>query len=279
MPALGKIRVRSTACTPDLSEFLSSWSQLVARECHAHTVWDSKFMRALRQEDFPAAQRFQLAATWSVNMIPGSYCFPAYVAALAARAQSDGVRHGLLENAWDESGGTHHASRSHFWLAVRLGRLLGLSDEDIESLKPLPQAEKYMQEHQRACTDESFEFGLGAICLIEEFTTPEFSALFRALQSACEQGLAMPATEFILRGGAEYFTANIADDERHREQMPRLVAMHLIETGIRLSEANHTIELANIASGMRFSIELRERFFDDIYEHVMRGGTYRDLCR
>jgi pyrroloquinoline quinone (PQQ) biosynthesis protein C len=52
---------------------------------------------------------FQLASAWAVNMVVGSYCFPCYVAALAARAEDDAVRHGLLENAWDESGGYAHA--------------------------------------------------------------------------------------------------------------------------------------------------------------------------
>src|SRR5690348_3704263 len=87
-----------------LSAFLKFWNSAMNRICHSHPIWRSDFVTALRDERLDSDLRFQLAAIWSVNMIRGSYSFPRYVAALAARADDDEVRHGLLENAWDESG-------------------------------------------------------------------------------------------------------------------------------------------------------------------------------
>lgn len=263
----------------DLTVFLKTWSDLMARECHAHRVWHSMFVRALQAKDTSPGTRFQLASVWAVNMIQGSYSFPGYVAALAARARSDNVRHGLLENAWDESGGTHHEARSHFWLAVRLGRLLGLTDVEMERIQPLQEAHRYVREHQLACTEADFEIGLGMICLIEEFTTPEFTLLFRALQISCETGAGIGPSEFVLGGGAEYFTANIADDERHRQEMPRLVAAALQERGVDLQHDDVLGALAGVLAGVRRSVELRTEFFDGIYRYVMKGGTYHALCR
>src|SRR6266545_179450 len=71
---------------PDL--FWTAWSNLVDEECHRHAIWSSVFASAL----LPSADltmSFQLAAVWALNMVAGSYCFPRYAAALAARAESD----------------------------------------------------------------------------------------------------------------------------------------------------------------------------------------------
>ncbi|MFI5397950.1 MAG: iron-containing redox enzyme family protein [Candidatus Binatia bacterium] len=233
---------------------------------------------ALRQSESLVPTRFQLASAWAVNMVAGSYCFPRYVAALAARAEHDAVRHALLENAWDESGGYAHASRSHFWLAVRLARLLALSDEEIKCIRPLPEAAAYMNEHHQHCASGDFGFALGMICLIEEFTTPEFTLIFKAFLRSCKEGMGMEPDEFVLKGGAEYFTANIADDERHREEMPRLVATWLHSNGVNLGDPDHVERgLEPVRAGVRRSADLRAAFFDGIYHFVQAGGTFRDL--
>jgi pyrroloquinoline quinone (PQQ) biosynthesis protein C len=211
-------------------------------------------------------------------MVVGSYCFPRYVAALAARAEQDAVRHGLLENAWDESGSYNHTSRSHFWLAVRLARLLGLSDIEIERIRPLPEAKAYTDGHYRQCAAGDFGFALGMICLIEEFTTPEFTMIFKAFLRSCKSGIGLDPASFILNGGAEYFTANIADDERHRQEMPRLVATWLFANGINLDNPSEVTKgLEPVRAGARHSANLRQEFFDDIYHFVNAGGMYRDL--
>src|SRR5262245_11740281 len=98
--------------------FWAAWADLMAIECHNHSIWDGAFAATLRHSAGDSRRAFQMAAVWAVNMVPGSFCFPRYVAALAARAESDAIRHALLENAWDESGGISHKARSHFWLAV-----------------------------------------------------------------------------------------------------------------------------------------------------------------
>lgn len=262
-----------------LSTFQSVWKELMDTECHSHLVWQSRFVKAL--ESGSADRRtFELAAVWAVNMVAGSYCFPRYVSALAARSEEDVVRHGLLENAWDEAGGIHHQSRSHFWLAVRLARLLGFQEFEIESIAPLKHAQVYTDRHYTECAHGDFETALGMICLIEEFTTPEFTLIFRAFLESCEAGLGMKPNQFVLQGGAEYFTANISDDERHREEMPRLVAIHLQGSGLDLTNKDCIRRcLKKVQEGIRLSLKLRQEFFEDIYRYVEAGGTYKKLVQ
>jgi len=259
---------------PDL--FWTAWSNLVDEECHRHAIWSSVFASAL----LPSADltmSFQLAAVWALNMVAGSYCFPRYAAALAARAESDAIRHALLENAWDESGGVGHAARSHFWLAVRLARVLGAADRDLAVLTPLPAAQQYTDEHHRSCATGPFAEGLGMICLIEEFTTPEFSLVLRALMRAWEHVTGRSLDEFVLGGGTEYFTANIADDERHRHEMPRIAATWLARSGVDLTMPAVSSSFHEIRRGMRRSIALRGAFFDGIAAYVREGGTFASL--
>ena len=247
-------------------------------DCHDHPVWRDTFVRSLENPDTNPKDRFMLAATWSVNMVAGSYCFPRYVAALAARAREDGVRHGLLENAWDESGSYGHMCRSHFWLAVKLARLLGLRDREIEMLKPLPEAHTYTDVHFKQCASGDFGFAFGMICLIEEFTTPEFTLIFKSFLRSCREGMGIEPDDFILKGGAEYFTANIADDERHREEMPRLVAAWLNAQGVDLNNsAELQAGLRPVREGVRYSADLRQKFFGGIYRFVHKGGAFGDL--
>jgi len=260
------------------SVFRAAWRKLMSDCCHHHPVWDGDFVRCLRNRGTDEDKRFALASVWSVNMVVGSYCFPRYVAALAARAEMDAVRHGLLENAWDESGSYNHTSRSHFWLAVKLARLLGLRDDEIERIEPLPEAQKYTDEHYRQCAVGDFAFALGMICLIEEFTTPEFSMIFNAFLQSCQQGMNLSPGDFVLMGGAEYFTANITDDERHREEMPQLVAILLDSDGVDLNDERAvTRALSGVRDGASYSSDLRMHFFEGIYQFVKSGGTMRRL--
>jgi pyrroloquinoline quinone (PQQ) biosynthesis protein C len=250
--------------------FMEAWQLLMQEHCHNHPVWQTEFVKLLQEgKTNPTKLTFDLAKEWSRNMIVGSYCFPRYVAALAARSPLDAVRHGLLENAWDESGGPGHTERSHFWLAVQLGRLLGLTDEKITHGIPLPEAQSYTDAHYAQCTTSDFAFGLGMLSLIEEFTTPEFTLIRDALLASIEPGVGMAPKEFAAKGGTYYFDANIEDDERHREEMPRIVATLLVYQGVNLEDSSQiTNALTPIAQGVKYSADFRLQFFDGITTRV-----------
>jgi pyrroloquinoline quinone (PQQ) biosynthesis protein C len=260
------------------SIFGQLWSEAMTIDCHAHPLWKDSFVQTLSSEVSSEDLCFELASIWAVNMVVGSYCFPRYVAALASRAEQDAVRHGLIENAWDESGAQGHTNRSHFWLAVRLAHLLGLSDSEIELIRPLPEAQIYTDEHYQQCVSGDFGFALGMICLIEEFTTPEFTLIFKSFLKSSKHSLHLDPTDFVLNGGAEYFTANISDDERHRQEMPSLVATWLCANGIDLNDRNEVSRgLEPIRAGAKYSADLRQQFFHGIYDFVNHGGKLRDL--
>ena len=273
-----KISLMPTLKLSKNSNFFQFWEKIMTEDCHHHPVWQSKFVKTLNDHKASPHERFRLASVWSINMVSGSFCFPRYVAALAARAELDAVRYGLIENAWDEAGSYGHTSRSHFWLAVRLAQLLGFSQNEIENIKPLPESELYTDEHYKECAKGNFGFALGMICLIEEFTTPEFTMIFKAFLTSCEVGLDMTQDEFVLKGGAAYFTANIADDERHREEMPQIVATWLKAGGVDIDDPDALTEnLRTVREGIRYSANLRLKFFDGIYQFAKDGGDFRDL--
>lgn len=252
------------------SLFANLWRGMVERECMSHSIWQSRFIKALESRDTDKILKFRLASCWAENMLAGSYYFPAYVASLASRASSDTVRHGLLENAWDESGGVHHKSRSHFWLAARLNEVLGTTSYEGGEVVILTPSQNYIAQHLEVCRKGEFELALGMICLIEEFTTREFTTIFNALIDSIEVAGDMPVSRFLLDGGSEYFTANISDDERHREEMPRLVYSKFIEENKDLSSEGKINEaLFSIEQGMRLSLELRADFFEKIFEEVL----------
>ncbi len=258
--------------------FETIWRTMMDQECHRHCLWQEPFIQHLKTTGENAHLRFKLATVWALNMVLGSYCFPGYVASLAARAESDVVRHGLLENAWDESGGEGHTKRSHFWLAVRLARLLGFSDQAIAKIQVIPAAKIYITAHQEGCASREFDFGLGMISLIEEFTTPEFTLIRDVLIETCEGGLGLNSQEFRERGGEDYFNANIEDDERHREEMPLLVAALLKEKGVDLTNPGQIkVGLRGVRDGIRYSIDLRGEFFGGIYNFVIDEGSLESM--
>jgi hypothetical protein len=116
------------------------------------------------------------------------------------------------------------------------------------------------------------------ICLIEEFTTPEFTLIFKSFLKSSSQALHLDPTDFVLNGGAEYFTANISDDERHRQEMPSLVATWLNANGVDLNNPTEVARgLESIQAGVRYSANLRQDFFKGIYNFVKQGGRFRDL--
>jgi pyrroloquinoline quinone (PQQ) biosynthesis protein C len=212
-------------------------------------------------------------------MVHVSFNFPRYAATLAARAEEDAVRHGLLENAWDESGGAKHAARSHVWLAVGLARFVGIADDEIEKLEPLPGARRYTAEHLRSAREqEEILFPLGMICLIEEWAVP----LFQFLQTAYERALVsaqVPLARFEQQGRA-YFVQNIRDDRRHRMDMPQVLAAVLDSRGIRLDDSQSiTQALEPARRGAEYSADLRVQFYDEVFGFVKSGRSERDLVR
>ena len=256
---------------------------MMDQECHQHGIWQIPFVQTLNDISNPSI-RFELAAVWSLNMVDGSGWFPNYVMALAARFRVadnlslDLVRHGLAENAWDELGSVGHTKRSHFWLAVRLNRLLGLHDQKIQHITPLAEARAYTKTHFNQCSSGDMKNAMGMLCLIEEFTTPEFTLIRKAFLESCQENMGMSPEKFTEGGGAEYFDANIEDDERHRLAMPALVAQWLECEGVDLSSKEQILNgLQPYREGIKQSIAARQQFFDGIYRFVKEGGSYKDL--
>jgi len=253
------------------------WASYAAALRKSHYLWQCKFMSTLEDHSASPQFRLRLLSVWATNMVHVSFNFPRYAATLAARAEEDAVRHGLLENAWDESGGTNHTTRSHVWHAVRLARFVGIADAEIERIEPLSTARRYTAEHLRLAREEpDILFPLGMICLIEAWAVP----LFRFLEKAYETALVdaeVPLQEFEQHGRV-YFVQNIRDDGRHSVDMPDVLAALLDSRGIPLDDrqrVDQALEPARL--GGVYSADLRAQFYDEIFEFVKSGRSEREL--
>jgi pyrroloquinoline quinone (PQQ) biosynthesis protein C len=212
-------------------------------------------------------------------MVHVSFNFPRYAVTLAARAEEDSVRHGLLENAWDESGGEEHTARSHVWLAARLARFVGIADEEIENIEPLSSAQRYTEEHLRSAREaEDILFPLGMVCLIESWAVP----LFQFLESAWVRALisAEISLEQFEQHGRVYFIQNIRDDGRHSVDMADVLVALLDSRGVPLDDRRLVDQALEAAKrGGEYSADLRAQFYDEVFGFVKSGHTERELIR
>jgi hypothetical protein len=236
-------------------------------------------MRTLEDASANPHLTLQLLSVWATNMVHVSFNFPRYAATLAARAEEDAIRQGLLENAWDEAGGNEHITRSHVWHAVRLARFVGIADDELERLEPLPTARRYTEEHLRCSREaEDILFPVGMICLIEAWAVP----LFQFLERAWERGVlgATGSLEAFEQHGRPYFEQNIRDDGRHSVDMADVLAAVLDSRGVPLDDRKLIDEALEPAKrGGEYSATLRAHFYDEVFRFVKNGHTQRDLIR
>jgi heme oxygenase-like protein len=253
------------------------WIAYATELRRTHYLWRCPFISTLKDASSNPQLSLQLLRVWATSMVHISFNFPRYAATLAVRAEEDAVRHGLLENAWDESGGPEHTARSHVWHAARLVRFVGIAEYEIERIEPLLSARKYTEEHLRSAREaEDILFPLGMICLIEAWAVP----LFQFLESAWERALtsAKVSMDEFEQHGRPYFFHNIKDDGRHSVDMADVLAALLDSRGVPLDDhetIDQSLELAK--KGGEHSADLRAQFYDEIFEFVKSGHTERDL--
>jgi len=250
--------------------FKNVWDRIVENECHSNAIWESNFMKIVTSSHSSSKQAYELVRLWAINNLIASWSFPRYSLLLAAKAPSDFIRHLLIANAWDESGGSQFPRLSHFRMAVDLCKLFGFNKDEIENPKPLKTIKEHVNGHFESCLNDSFEFGLGMLCLIEEMTTPEFIRILNSLTKSWEIGSGKALTDFIL-GGSAYFTENIEADERHRLEMAEIVAASLKIKGINLEdEIEVTKALEPVRNGMKKSIGLRHNFLEGVFSEIQK---------
>jgi pyrroloquinoline quinone (PQQ) biosynthesis protein C len=250
--------------------FKKAWDRIVQEECHNHAIWESEFMKVMTSSVSSPKQAYGLVRLWAINNLIASWSFPRYSLLLAAKAPSDFTRHLLIANAWDESGGSQFPRLSHFRMAVNLCQLFGFNKDEIENPKPLNTTKEHVNGHFQSCKNDSFEFGIGMLCLIEEMTTPEFTRILNSLTKSWENGSGKALPDFILSGSA-YFTENIEADERHRLEMAEIVAANLKIKGVNLEDEQQVEKaLEPVRDGMKKSIQLRHDFLEGVFREAKK---------
>jgi pyrroloquinoline quinone (PQQ) biosynthesis protein C len=155
---------------------------------------------------------------------------------------------------------------SHYLLAVDMLRAIGLTDTQIVSIQMLPDSQSYIEGHLNYTRDQALARGIGCLGIgIEELTKMEFNRLGNAfIKSSQLTGVLTPEDAYREQG---YFVANIMADEQHSTEFA--------EIGFLAHKAGEiprdlTTCFAQIHEGARYSLDLRQKFFDGVYRKATK---------
>jgi pyrroloquinoline quinone (PQQ) biosynthesis protein C len=99
-------------------------------------------------------------------------------------------------------------------LIRRLAKSLGATDEELDTIKPLPEATDYINYCLRITHDHSFIEGMTAIGVGIEYSIPQFFGMFaESLQT--NYGLS--------KEDAEYLLIHVGEDEDHAQRSLELI--------------------------------------------------------
>jgi len=144
------------------------------------------------------------------------YCryFPRFLAAAAANIQDDKTRMPIIENLWEEHG-EGKLSKSHRILFNKFAAALGVSEEALDRVEPLPTTRICCDNLLNLCQDKPFQQSLGALGPgTEFFTNEEYSIIAKGLKTY----------DFLTDDDIEFWTVHISLDEHHYSDMLQSLA-------------------------------------------------------
>jgi len=139
------------------------------------------------------------------------YCsyFPRFLCACAANIPDDITRLPIIENIWEEHG-SGKLSGSHRVLYERFAHSLGITDEELKQVKPIPSTLINVEYLLNMCQDDSFIKSLGALGPgTEFFTSKEYNLIYRGLQKV----------EGLTEEDLEFWSVHITLDDHHYDDM------------------------------------------------------------
>ncbi len=150
---------------------------------------------------------------WTLQASLIVYPFTRFVSGIHANCSHRDAQALMAENLWEEHG-KGKSERDHYQLIRRLAKSLGASDEELDTVCPLPEATDYINYCLRITHDHSFIEGMAAIGVGIEYSIPQFFGMFaESLQN--NYGLTKEEVEYLL--------IHVGEDEDHAERSLELI--------------------------------------------------------
>jgi pyrroloquinoline-quinone synthase len=172
---------------------------------------------ATRDPIFDAIRTGQISRAglklWTLQASLIVHPFTRFVSGIHANCPHRDAQALLAENLWEEHG-KGSPERDHYQLIRRLAKSLGATDEELDNVKPLPEATDYINYCLRITHDHSFIEGMTAIGVGIEYSIPQFFGMFaESLQT--HYGLS--------KEDAEYLLIHVGEDEDHAQRSLELI--------------------------------------------------------
>jgi pyrroloquinoline quinone (PQQ) biosynthesis protein C len=189
---------------------------------------------------------------WTLQASLIVHPFTRFVSGIHANCPHRDAQALLAENLWEEHGKGKEA-RDHYQLIRRLAKALGATDEELDGVRPLPEATDYINYCLRITHDHSFIEGMAAIGVGIEYSIPQFFGMFaESLQT--HYGLS--------KEDAEYLLIHVGEDEDHAER-----ALALID---KYADTDELRERAREA--LRGMLAVKRNFAKALHERCMNAA-------
>ncbi len=176
--------------------------------------------------------------------------FTLYLESLLRSVADEEVRGWLNVILTDEFARPRTYEHSHPALYRKFLRALGLSEQDWETVHPLPETEAFIKRHIELTSLRHPVVGLGAVGPGHEWSIPiMFTALVEGLRKSG-----------IEEGSLEYFTLHVTQDLEHGRLLRQALARY----------ADTEVNRARILEGARASLEARRLFWDGLHRTLFQ---------
>lgn len=189
--------------------------------------------------------------------------FPSVIGQIAANAGYFSDARMIMGANFAEELGEFEQLSEHPTLVRKLGRALGVSDQDLEFAEPFPETLLYTEYRQHLVRDYHWLEGLAAGSFTIELTIP---GRFRKLAAALEEqfGLDDDALEvFRIHAGDGDLTLDYGGDEKHAGEAAGLLVKYATS-----SEMQHRVRLA-----VWRSIQARSVYQWGLYRGIVLHGN------
>lgn len=233
---------------PLSSSVMKSFRELTG----VHPLWNHPFLTRCRAEQLTLTEVQVLA----VQMYKFSKEFNRILAGILSCCPDESAQLVILDNLFDEMG-QGDLKCAHAELFRRFTRSLGIQDEMLAAIPPLPETDALIETYLKLPHQYGYLAALGAVCFASEGIV---SSLYRQLYQGivCATPLSKDALAF--------FEVHIDVDDSHAAKLAAIIE-HRITTNEEAIEVNRAILEA---------MDARVQFFDGIQRQVAENLPFNE---
>lgn len=205
-----------------------------------HPLWEHAFLLRCRAHQLSESDVKTLAG----QMYKFCKEFGRILAATFARCPDEYARVVIADNLYDEMGNGKE-NRTHPELFRRFTRALGISDEELEQVRVLPETQSLIDTYMALPERFGYQASLAAICYASENLVHN---LYTQILAGVENGVEVE------KDALAFFTSHVALDDEHAHAL-----INVVNRGVTKLDEARTVVLA-----IKEALAARIRFFDGI---------------